>query len=95
MMQASWNGVVIAESGATVVVEGNHYFPIDSVRQERLSSSDTRTTCGWKGEASYFDVVVDGEVNVDAAWVYPDPKDAAENIRGLVAFWKGITVTEV
>lgn len=91
-MKANWRDTVIADSDATVVVEGNQYFPPDSVDREYLQSSDTHTTCPWKGLASYYDVVVDGEVNKDAAWYYPEPKDAAEQIRGHVAFWKGVTV---
>jgi uncharacterized protein (DUF427 family) len=92
-MRAVWNGQVIAESDATRVVEGNHYFPPDSVRRDRLRPSATHTTCPWKGLASYYDVVVDGRENRDAAWFYPDPKPAAEEIRGYVAFWRGVEVT--
>ena len=92
MAKATWNGVVLAESDDTVIVEGNHYFPADSVHWDRFRSSDTNTVCGWKGTASYHDVVVDGETNADAAWYYPDPKDAAAEIRDHVAFWKGVTV---
>jgi len=91
-MKAVWKGDVLAESEETIVVEGNHYFPPDAVRKDRLRPSDTHTTCGWKGEASYYDVVVGGEVNKDAAWCYPDPKTAAESIRGRIAFWKGVRV---
>lgn len=93
MAQATWNGEVIAESDDTVVVEGNHYFPLASVRDGVLSESDTTTVCPWKGTASYYSVLVGGEVNTDAAWVYPTPKDAAAEIKDRVAFWKGVTVT--
>lgn len=91
-MKALWKDTVIAESGDTVVVEGNHYFPIDSVKRDLLMPSDTRTVCPWKGTASYYSVKVGGEVNADAAWYYPEPKDAAKEIRGRVAFWKGVKV---
>ena len=91
-MKAIWKDAVLAESDATIVVEGNHYFPSDSVREEYFEDSDTRTTCPWKGIASYHHVVVDGERNADAAWYYPDPKSAAEQIRDHVAFWKGVQV---
>lgn len=91
-MRAIWNGVTIAESDDTVVVEGNHYFPAAAVRAECLQPSATHTTCGWKGIASYHDVLAGGQVNRDAAWYYPDPKAAAENIKGRIAFWKGVTV---
>jgi uncharacterized protein (DUF427 family) len=87
-----WNGAVIAESDRTVEVEGNQYFPLTAVRRELLRDSSTHTTCPWKGVASYFDVVVDGEVNKDAAWYYPTPKDAARQIAGHVAFWHGVRV---
>ena len=93
-MTATWNGAVIAQSDDTVVVEGNHYFPPDALRREHVEPSDHRTTCPWKGEASYFDVVVDGERNANAAWTYPTPKDAAAEIRDHVAFWKGVEVAE-
>ena len=92
-MKAIWNGTTLAESNATVVVEGNHYFPHDSVKKEFFRESDTHTTCPWKGLASYYDVVVDGKVNKDAAWYYPEPSEAAKNIKGCVAFWKGVQVT--
>lgn len=91
-MRATWKGAVLAESEETVVVEGNHYFPADSVRREHFRESRTQTVCGWKGTASYYDVVVGGEVNPDAAWYYPEPKDAAKEIGGRVAFWRGVTV---
>jgi uncharacterized protein (DUF427 family) len=92
-MKAIWNGAVIADSDDTVVVEGNHYFPRESVAAEHLRESATHTTCPWKGQASYFSVEVDGVVNPDAAWYYPTPKSAAAQITGRVAFWKGVTVT--
>jgi uncharacterized protein (DUF427 family) len=91
-MKALWNDTVIAESDETVVVEGNHYFPPDSLHREHFSSSDRKTTCPWKGEASYYHVVVGGQENRDAAWYYPAPKSAAVEIAGRVAFWKGVTV---
>ena len=93
-VQATWNGTVVAESDDTVVVEGNHYFPIADVRTELLTDSVTHTTCSWKGVASYYTVTVDGAANPDAAWYYPEPLDGAREIAGRVAFWKGITVTE-
>jgi uncharacterized protein (DUF427 family) len=91
-MRAVWRDAVLAESDETVVVEGNHYFPADSLRREHLRASETHTTCPWKGEASYYDVVANGEVNKDAAWFYPQPKDAAKEIKDRVAFWKGVKV---
>ncbi len=94
MPKATWNGKLLAESDETEVVEGNHYFPADSITKECFRESDTTTVCGWKGTASYYDVVVDGEVNNDAAWYYPTPKEAAANIAGYVAFWKGVEVAE-
>jgi uncharacterized protein (DUF427 family) len=93
MARASWNGTVIAESDDTVVVEGNHYFPLDSVRPGILRPSDTQTICPWKGTASYYTVEVDGQSNVDAAWYYPTPKEAAQEITDRVAFWHGVEVT--
>jgi uncharacterized protein (DUF427 family) len=92
MARALWNGVTLAESDATQVVEGNHYFPPDSVRREHFRPSATHTVCGWKGTASYYDVVVDGKVNHDAAWYYPKPLAAAARIAEYVAFWKGVQV---
>jgi uncharacterized protein (DUF427 family) len=92
MVQATWNGTVIAQSDDTVVVEGNHYFPADAVAEGVLKPSDTKSTCPWKGTASYHTVVVDGQENRDAAWYYPEPKDAAKEIKGRIAFWKGVTV---
>ena len=91
-MKAIWNGGTLAESEKTVVVEGNHYFPPDSIRAEFFRPSATHTHCFWKGEASYYDVLVNGETNKDAAWFYPDPSDAAQNIKGFIAFWRGVTV---
>jgi uncharacterized protein (DUF427 family) len=91
-MKATWNGQTLAESNDTVVVEGNHYFPESSLKKEHFKPSDTHTTCGWKGVASYYDVVVGEKVNKDAAWFYPAPKDAAKNITGHIAFWKGVEV---
>jgi uncharacterized protein (DUF427 family) len=93
MVTARWNGTVIAESDDTVVVEGNHYFPRSAVRAEVLLPSDTHTVCPWKGTASYFSLSVDGQVNPDAAWYYPEPKEAAAQIKDRVAFWKGVQVT--
>jgi cyclohexadienyl dehydratase len=92
MAKAIWNGTMLAESDRCEVVEGNQYFPPDTVRREFLRDSKTHTTCPWKGVASYYDVVVNGETNRDAAWYYPDPKDAARNIAGYVAFWRGVQV---
>jgi uncharacterized protein (DUF427 family) len=93
-MKAVWNGATLAQSDETVVVEGNHYFPAESVKSEYFLDSDTHTTCPWKGEASYKAVEVDGQVNADAAWYYPSPKDAAAEIRDRFAFWKGVTVEQ-
>ena len=92
MAKATWNGVLLAESEQFEVVENNVYFPPQSIVKEHFSPSATHTTCGWKGEASYYDVVAGGETNKDAAWFYPDPKPAARNIAGYVAFWKGVSV---
>lgn len=91
-MKATWHDAVLAESNDTVVVEDNHYFPAESIQREHFRESSTHSTCPWKGEASYYDVVVNGEVNKDAAWYYPQPKEAAKNIEGHVAFWKGVKV---
>lgn len=93
-MKAVWNGTVIAESDTTVVVEGNHYFPPDSVKSEYFRPSEQASVCPWKGTAAYYDVVVNGEVNKDAAWHYDEPKERAENIREHVAFWNGVTIEE-
>ena len=93
-MKAMWSGAVLAESDATVVVEGNHYFPPDSLNREYFTSTSTHTTCSWKGTADYVSITVDGATNNDAAWTYPQPKPAAENIAGYVAFWRGVTVSD-
>ena len=90
MAKAMWAGKVVAESDKTEVVEGNQYFPADSVKQEYLQPSDKETVCPWKGTASYYNVVVDGSVNENAAWYYPNPKDAAKRIKDHVAFWNGV-----
>lgn len=94
MPTATWNGAVIARSDATVVVEGNHYFPPDAVAEEHLEPVDRTSVCPWKGTASYYDVVVDGERNPAAAWYYPAPKDAAAEIKDHVAFWNGVEVSD-
>ena len=91
-MRAVWRDTVLAESDDTVVVEGNHYFPADSIRREHFRPSDTHTTCPWKGVASYYHVVVGDEVNRDAAWYYPETREAAKPVEGRVAFWKGVKV---
>ncbi len=91
-MKAIWNGAVLAESDATEVVEGNHYFPADSIRAAYFRPSATHTVCGWKGTASYYTLVVDGKENADAAWFYPEPKPAAAQIKDRVAFWRGVQV---
>ncbi len=93
-MKAVWNDTVLAESDETIVVEGNHYFPPDSIRKEHLQPSDHHTTCPWKGEASYYTVAADGETNEAAAWYYPAPKPEAAQIKDYVAFWRGVKVTE-
>jgi uncharacterized protein (DUF427 family) len=93
-MKAIWNGITIAESNATRVIEGNHYFPPDSINRDLLEPSDKRTTCPWKGKASYYHVVVNGQTNKDAAWYYPEPKPAASEIQNYVAFWRGVQVSE-
>ena len=91
-MKAIWNGTVIAESDDTIVVEGNHYFPKEAINEKYFKLSDTHTECPWKGTASYYTLEVDGEKNEDAAWYYPDPKEAAKKIEDHVAFWKGVEV---
>lgn len=91
-MKAIWNNTIIAESENTVVVEGNHYFPKDAIKTEFFTDSATHTTCPWKGLASYYSLSVDGKANPDAAWYYPQPKDAASQIKDHVAFWKGVRV---
>jgi len=93
MVRATWNGEVIAESDDTVVVEGNHYFPADAVRQDILRPSTRSSVCPWKGAASYYSLEVGGKVNEDAAWFYEEPKAAASQISGRVAFWKGVDVS--
>lgn len=95
MIRATWNGTTIAESDDTVIVEGNHYFPLEAVGPQNLRPSDKHTTCPWKGIASYYDVVVGDEVNSGAAWYYPDPKPEAKEILGRVAFWRGVEVSVV
>ncbi|PIP84714.1 MAG: hypothetical protein CO113_19060 [Elusimicrobia bacterium CG_4_9_14_3_um_filter_62_55] len=92
MPKAIWNGAVVAQSEDTVVVEGNHYFPESALRKEYFVSSPTTTVCGWKGTAGYYSLVVAGKTNSDAAWYYAQPKEAAEQIKGRVAFWKGVEV---
>jgi uncharacterized protein (DUF427 family) len=91
-MKATWHGATLAESDGTVVVEGNHYFPASAINDAFFRESATHTTCPWKGDASYYNIIVDGEVNKDAAWYYPTPKQAATNIRDRVAFRKGVVV---
>ena len=93
-MKAIWNDEIIAESDATKVVENNHYFPPESIKENLLKDSKSRSQCPWKGEAHYYSVVVDGEENVDAAWYYPEAKDEAKHIEGFVAFWKGVKIEE-
>jgi uncharacterized protein (DUF427 family) len=93
-MKAVWNGTTIAESDDTVVVEGNHYFPRDAVNSDHLQDSGHTSVCPWKGTANYYSIVVDGESNANAAWYYAEPKDAAREIRGRVAFWRGVVVVE-
>ncbi len=92
-MKAVWKNTVIADSDDTVMVEGNHYFPEASVNREYISFSNHKTSCSWKGQASYYSINVNGEVNLDAAWYYAEPKEAAANIKGRVAFWKGVQVS--
>ncbi|MGB7415103.1 MAG: DUF427 domain-containing protein [Thermosynechococcaceae cyanobacterium] len=92
MPKATWNGTVLAESDQCEVVDGNQYFPPDSINSDYFKASDTHTTCSWKGVASYYTLAVKGETNKDAAWYYPEPKDAAKNIVGYVAFWRGVKV---
>jgi uncharacterized protein (DUF427 family) len=91
-MKAIWNGAVIAESETTVVLEGNHYFPESALKREFVTFSNHKTTCPWKGQASYYSLLVNGEMNTDAAWYYANPKYEAESIKGHVAFWKGVKV---
>jgi uncharacterized protein (DUF427 family) len=91
-MKAIWNDVVVAESDRCEVVDGNQYFPIDAIKTEYFKPSNTHTTCGWKGVASYYSLEVNGKTNPDAAWFYPEAKEAAKNIHGYVAFWKGVQI---
>lgn len=93
-MRATWHDTTLAQSDDTVVVEGNHYFPADSIDRAYFSASETHTNCPWKGEASYYNITINGETNKDAAWYYPRPKEAAANIKDRVAFWKGVVVAE-
>ncbi|MEM6766297.1 MAG: DUF427 domain-containing protein [Bacteroidota bacterium] len=93
-MKAIWNGKVIAESDKTVVIEGNHYFPKESIKSEYFKNSNLNTTCPWKGLASYYSVEIDGELNEDAAWYYPEPKAAAAAIKDHIAFWRGVEITQ-
>ena len=93
MVQAVWNGAVLAQSDRTEVVEGNHYFPPDAINKEYFRDSDTSSVCPWKGTASYYTIEVDGQSNRDAAWYYPETKEKASNIKGYVAFWKGVKVS--
>ena len=92
-MKAIWNDVILAESDDTIVIEGNHYFPEDSLKKEYFHPSDLTTMCGWKGKANYFSVSVDGKTNKDCAWFYAEPNDAAKKIKGRIAFWNGVEVT--
>lgn len=94
-VRAVWNGAVLAQSDRTVVVEGNHYFPVETIVREHFQPSDRTSVCPWKGVASYYDVVVDGERNPGAAWYYPDPSPAAAEIKDRVAFWKGVRVESI
>ncbi len=93
-MKAIWNGRIIAQSNETIEIENNQYFPPESVNKEYLKESETHSICPWKGEASYFDIVVEGKENKDAAWYYPNPKEEAEQIKNYVAFWKGVQIVE-
>ncbi|TRV46012.1 MAG: DUF427 domain-containing protein [Microcystis panniformis Mp_MB_F_20051200_S9] len=92
MAKAIWNGAVVAESDNCEIVEGNYYFPPDTIKTEYFQPSNTHTICSWKGEASYYTLRVDGQDNKDAAWYYPDPKPKAQNIKGYIAFWRGVQV---
>lgn len=93
-MKAIWKDEIIAESDSTIVIEGNHYFPPESVNMEFLRPTETQSTCPWKGLSNYYDVVVGDDVNGDAAWYYPEPKPAAAEIKNHVAFWRGVQITE-
>ena len=92
MTKATWNGATLAESDRTIIVEGNHYFPPETINKEYFQSSNTNTSCPWKGQASYYSIVVDGQENKDAAWYYPNTKEKAKNIEGYIAFWRGVKV---
>jgi uncharacterized protein (DUF427 family) len=92
MARAHWKGAILAESNDTVIVEGNHYFPPSSLDRQYFTESDHQTVCPWKGTASYYHVVVADDTNANAAWYYPTPKDAADNIRGYIAFWRGVEI---
>lgn len=94
MARATWNGVVLAESDEVIELEGNLYFPQESIHSEYFRESDKHTTCAWKGVASYYDIIVDGERNAAAAWTYPDPSEAASQIQGYIAFWRGVEVDD-
>ncbi|MDC4217955.1 MAG: DUF427 domain-containing protein [Candidatus Nitrosopumilus limneticus] len=91
-MKAMWNNVIIAESDHTEIVEGNHYFPFDSIKSEYFTKTELTTVCGWKGKANYYSVTVDGKINKDCAWYYAEPNSAASKIKGMVAFWNGINI---
>jgi uncharacterized protein (DUF427 family) len=93
-MKAVWHNTIVAQSDRTIEVEGNQYFPPESLNKEYFRESSKHTTCSWKGVASYYDLVVNGEVNKDAAWYYPEPKSAANQIQGYIAFWKGVVVSQ-
>ena len=93
-MKAIWNNETVAESDDTIIIEGNHYFPPESVKIEYLVDSSTSTTCPWKGEASYYDIVIGDDINKDAAWFYPEPKEKAKEIKDYVAFWRGVRIVE-
>jgi uncharacterized protein (DUF427 family) len=93
-MKATWNNAVLAQSDQTIVVEGNHYFPPESVNREYFQESSTHTICPWKGQASYYDVVVEGNINKDAAWYYPETKPSADEIKDRIAFWRGVKLEE-
>ena len=93
MSKATWQGAVLAQSDETIEIEGNQYFPPESVDRQYLEESATHSTCPWKGESSYYNIIVNGNKNPDAAWYYPEPKEAAAQIKGYVAFWKGVAIS--
>jgi uncharacterized protein (DUF427 family) len=93
-MKAIWKDIVIAESNDTKIIEGNHYFPPESIKKEFIKKSSTHSICPWKGKASYYDIIVSGEENKDAAWYYPEPKEEAKEIKNHVAFWKGVVIEQ-